>query len=117
MTTAKPPAHRIEREDVVLWLLAFTPVLAWIVAQGFSFLATRSICETGNRWVLYLFMGSGLVATAAAGATSWTRWKRFADRGPAYRRFLAIGGVMLAAICAVSILALMIAAAIHRPCD
>ena len=117
MTTAKPPAHRIEREDVVLWLLAFTPVLAWIVAQGFSFLATRSICETGNRWVLYLFMGSGLVATAAAGATSWTKWKRSAGGIPAYRRFMAIGSVMLAAICAVSILSLMIAAAIHRPCD
>ena len=63
MTTAKPAAHRIEREDVELWLLAFTPVLAWIVAQGFSFLAARSICETGNRSMLYLFMGAGLGAT------------------------------------------------------
>jgi len=117
LTTAKPAAHRIEREDVVLWLLVLTPVLAWIVAQGFSFLAARSICESGNRWVLYLFMGSGLVATAAAGATSWTKWKRFADGSPAYRRFLAIGSVMLAAICAVSILSLMIPAAVHRPCD
>ena len=70
MTTARPGAHRIEREDVVLWLLAVTPVLAWIVAQGFSFLAARSICETGNRWVFYLVMGSGLVMTAAAGAAS-----------------------------------------------
>ena len=117
MTTAKPSARRIEREDVVLWFLAFTPVFAWIAAQGFSFLAARSICETGNRWVLYLFMGSGMVATTAAGATSWTKWKRFTHGGPAYRRFMAIGSVMLAAICAVSILSLMIAAAIHRPCD
>jgi hypothetical protein len=62
-------------------------------------------------------MGSGLVVTAAAGATSWTKWKRFANGIPAYRRFMAIGSVMLAAICAVSILSLMIAAAIHRPCD
>ncbi len=62
-------------------------------------------------------MGSGLVATAVAGAASWTKSKRFADESPAYRRFMAIGGVMLAAICAVSILSLMIAAAIHRPCD
>jgi len=117
LTTAKPTAHRIEREDVVLWLLAFTPVLAWMVAQGFSVVAARSICETGNRWVLYLFMGSGLVATVAAGATSWTKWKRFRGGSPPYRRFMAIGSVMLAAICAVSILSLMIAATIHRPCD
>ena len=117
MTTAKPAAHRIEREDVVLWVLAFTPVLAWIVAQGFSFLAARSICETGNRWVLYLFMGSGLLATAAAGAASWTKWKRFSHGIATYRRFMALGGVLLAVICAVSILSLMIPAAIHRPCD
>ena len=117
MTTAKPSAHRIEREDVVLWLLAFAPVLAWMVAQGFSFVAARSICHTGNRGVLYLFMGSGLVTTAAAGATSWAKWKRRRGERPAYRRFMAIGGVMLAALCAVAILALMIAAAIHRPCD
>jgi hypothetical protein len=117
LTTAKRAAHRIEREDVVLWFLVFTPVLAWIVAQDFSFIASRSICQTGNRWLLFLFMGSGLAATAAAGATSWTKWKRFAERSPAYRRFMAIGSVMLAAICAVAILSLMIAAAIHRPCD
>ena len=116
MTTARPSAHRIEREDVVLWLLVFTPILAWIVAQGCSFLAARSICATGNRWMLFLFMGSGLVATAAAGAAGWTKWQRSAHGIP-YRRFMAIGSVMLAALCAVSILALMIAAAIHRPCD
>jgi hypothetical protein len=117
LTTAKPAAHRIEREDVLLWLLAFAPVAAWIAAQGFSFLAARSICTTGRRWVLFLIMGSGLVVTAAAGAASWTKWKRFADRSPAYRRFMAIGALLLAAMCAVSILSLMIAAAIHRPCD
>ena len=116
MTTAKPAARRIDREDVVLWLLALAPVLAWIGAQWLSFLAARSICKTGNRWVLYLVMGSGLAMTAAAGAASWTKWKRFAHGAP-YRRFLAIGSVMLAAICALSILSLMIAAAIHRPCD
>ncbi len=116
MTKARRAASRIDREDVVLWLLALSPVLAWIGAQWLSFLAARSICETGNRWVLYLIMGSGLVITAAACVASWTKWKRFAHGSP-YRRFLAIGSVMLAAICAVSILSLMIAAAIHRPCD
>ena len=90
MTTAKPTAHRIEREDVVLWLLAFAPVLAWIVAQGCSFLASRSICETGNRWMLFLPMGPAFAVTAAAGAVSWTKWKRFADGSTAYRRFMAI---------------------------
>ena len=102
---------------MLLGLFACTPVLAWIAAQQLSFLATRSICASGHRWVLYLVMGSALAAAAAAGATSWTKWKRFADGSPAYRRFMAIGSVMLAAICGVSILSLMIAAAIHRPCD
>ena len=117
MTTAKPGAYRIEREDVLLWLLVAIPVLSWVAAQGLSFLATRSICATGHRWLLYLTMTSGLAATAGAGVASWTRWRRFTRGGAAYRRFMAIGAVLLAAICAVSILSLMIAAAVPRPCD
>ena len=117
MTAAKPSARRVEREDVLLWLFAFTPVLAWIAAQQLTFLATRSLCATGHRWLLYLVMGSAFAAAVSAGAASWTRWKAHADGIPTYRRFMALGGVLLAAICAVSILSLMIAAAIHRPCD
>ena len=117
MTKAKPSTRRVEREDVLLWLFALTPVLAWIAAQQLSFLATRSICATGHRWVLYLVMGSTSAVAAAAGAASWTKWKRLAHAIPTHRRFMALGGVLLAAICAVSILSLMIPAAIHRPCD
>ena len=117
MTRAKPSTRQVEREDVLLWLFAFTPVLAWIAAQLLSFLATRSICATGHRWVLYLVTGSALAAAAAAGAASWTKWKGLANGIPTHRRFMALGGVLLAAICAVSILSLMIPAAVHRPCD
>ena len=122
MTSAKPTTRRVEREDVLLWLFALTPVLAWIAAQQLSFLATRSICATGNRSVLYLVMGPALAAAAGAGAASWTKWKALASRKsedgiPTYRRFMALGGVLLAAICAVSILSLMIPAALHRLCD
>ena len=117
MTRAKPSARRVEREDVLLWLFAFTPVLAWIAAQQLSFLATRSICASGHRWVLYLVIGSALAAAVSAGAASWTKWKGLADGIPTHRRFMALGGVLLAVICAVSILSLMIPAAVHRPCD
>jgi len=117
LTAAKPSTRRVEREDVLLWLFALTPVLAWIAAQMLSLLATRSICATGHRWVLYLVTGSALVAAVSAGAASWTKWNGLAEGIPARRRFMALGGVLLAAICAVSILSLMIPAAIHRPCD
>jgi len=117
LTAAKPSTRRVEREDVLLWFFAFTPVLAWMAAQQLSFLATRSLCAPGRRWVLYLVMGSAFAAVAAAGAASWTKWKGVADGTPTHRRFVALGGVLLAAICAVSILSLMIPAAVHRPCD
>ena len=58
-----------------------------------------------------------LAAAVSAGAASWTKWKGLADGIPTHRRFMALGGVLLAVICAVSILSLMIPAAVHRPCD
>lgn len=116
MTSANASSRHVEREDVLLWLFAFVPVLAWIVAQSVSFLATRSICATGHRWLLYLVMGTSLAAAIAAGAFSWTNWTRW--RGLAtYRRFMALGGIFLAAICTVSILSLLIPATLHRVCD
>jgi len=122
LTTAKRSVRRVEREDVQLWLFAAAPVLAWIVAQQLSFLVTRSICATGHRWVLYLVMGPAFAVAAASGAASLMKWnaldsKKSSDRTSMYRRFMAVGGVFLAAICTVSILALMIAAAVHRACD
>jgi hypothetical protein len=122
LTTAKPSVRRVEREDVLLWLFAGVPVFAWIAAEQVSFLATRSICATGHRRVLYLVIGATFAATMSAGAASWTRWRALASKKPAgrivtRRRFMALGALLLAAICAVSILALMIPAAVHRPCD
>ena len=117
MTRAKPSTRRVEREDVLLWLFASTPVLAWMAAEMLSLLAARSICASGHRSVLYLITGPALAATVWAGTASWTKWKEFADGMPTHRRFMALGGVFLALICAVSILSLMIPAAVHRPCD
>jgi hypothetical protein len=116
LTAAKSSAARVEREDVLLGFFAFTPVLAWFAAQMLSLLATCCICATGHRWLLYLVTGSALAAALSAGVASWTKWNSLADT-PTHRRFMAVGGVLLAAICAVSILSLMIPAAVHRPCD
>jgi hypothetical protein len=119
---AKHSPQRAKRDDVLLWLFALTPVAAWIAAQELSFLATRSICAGGHRWVLYVVMGPALAAAVAAGVASWVKLRVFARNESANaiqarRRFMALGGVLLAAICAISIVALMIAASIHRLCD
>jgi len=122
LTSARPSSPRIERDDVLLWLFLFIPVLAWIAAQQLAFLMTGSICASGHRWVLYLVMFLAVAAASAAGAASWIKWRPLAsnaspDSIPTYRRFMALGGVLLAAICDVSIVALMIPAALHRLCD
>ena len=122
MTSAKPSTRRVEREDVLLWVFAFTPVLAWIAAQQLSFVVTRSICRGGHRWALYLIMGPSLATAAAAGTASWKKWNALAsrhskDRMPTYRPFMALGGVLLAAISVLAIVSLMIPAALHRLCD
>ena len=120
MTSAKPSTRRVERDDVLLWLLAGIPVVAWIVAQQLGFLATRSLCTNGHRWVLYLVMAPTLSAAAAAGVVSWMKWRAFASKSaegiPTYRPFMALVSVLLAAICALSIFSLMIPAALDRLC-
>ena len=122
MTSAKPFTRRVEREDVLLWLFIGTPVFAFGAAQLGSFLMTRSICATGHRWVLYLLMAPALVATAATGVASWMKWSALAskestDSTAIYRPFMAMVGVLLAAICVVAIFSLMIPAALDRLCN
>jgi hypothetical protein len=122
LTSAKPARQRVDREDILLWIFIAAPVLAWIAAQQLSYLAASSICTSGHRWVLYLVMGSALAVAASAGVASWTKWKllasiRLAGGIASYRRFLALGGVFLAGLCTVSILALLIPATLHRLCD
>lgn len=122
MTSAHPSKRHFEREDVLLWLFIVTPVLAWIAAQQLSYLAAFSICTTGHRWVLFVVIGTALIAAAASGVASWTKWKTLVSRKSAsrtltYRRFMALGGVFLAGMCVLSIAALTIPAALHRLCD
>lgn len=121
MNSARPSPHRIDREDVLLWLFMGIPVLAWIAAQQLSFLAAQWMCQGGHRWTLYVITGSAAAVAAAAGAASWmkfqTRARTSANRLEPYRRFMALGGVALAGIVVLSILALMIPATLHRLCD
>jgi len=123
MATARTSARCGYREEVVLWTAALTPVFAWIAAQQLDFLLSPWVCATGNRWVFHAVTGVALLAAAAGGAVSWRRWKELpAENGRESRvvsrhRFLSGGGLVLAAVFLVAIVALAIPAFVHRPCD
>ena len=111
------------REEVLLWLSSFTPVVAWIAAQQIGFILSPWVCATGHRWVLNLVMGLALLAAAGGGAATWIRWKKLRGGrgrpGPssARRTFVAAGGLLLAAIFLTAIVALAVPTFMHRPCD
>jgi len=123
VTAAKAAARRARREELGLWVSAFTPVVAWIGAQQVGFILSPWICATGHRWVLVAVTGLALLAASAGARASWRRWKRLPDedagesRGLARRRFMTAGSLLLAAIFLLAIAALAVPALVHRPCD
>ena len=114
---------RGNREEIVLWTAALTPVFAWIAAQQLDFLLSAWVCATGNRWVFHAVTALALLAAAAGGTVSWRRWKELPaekgreDRVRSRHRFLAGGGLVLAAVFLTAIVALAIPTIVHRPCD
>ena len=123
MKTTRVAARRRVRGDGRLWFSLFAPVIAWIAAQQTSFLLSRSTCDTGRRWVLYLVMGSAAATAVAGGLAGWKSWAKLrekeetADPTQSRRRFMAIGGLFVAAFFLIAILALAVPAIVHRPCD
>jgi hypothetical protein len=123
VSRAKTTPRRRVSEELGLWVWAFVPVLAWIAAQQIDFFLAPWVCATGHRWALYAVTGSAFLAAAAAGFLSLLRWRRSPPRDEkgnfvyARRRFMVAGGLLLAAVSLVAILALAIPALVHRPCD
>jgi hypothetical protein len=116
-------SRRVDREDNLLWRNALLPIFAWIAAQQIDFIVSPWVCATGNRWVLYAVTGLALLTAAAGGLGSWGQLRRMSaesgreDEVRERRRFMAGGGVLIAAIFFLAILALAIPAVVHRPCD
>jgi len=123
VTGAKAPGARERRDALGLWFSIFTPVFAWIAAQQVGLILSPWICATGRRWVLYPVMGLAFLAAVGGGAATWRRWKRLPaasegeDAALMRRRFMTAGGLLMAALFLLAILALAIPAFVHRPCD
>ena len=123
MTATKTSDRQIAREEIRLGLAALTPVVSWISAQQIGFILSPWVCTSGHRWVLTLVMSVAFAAAAAGGAATWRIWKRLpGDRGrrdlsSTRQRVIAAGGLLLAAIFLVAIVALAIPTLVHRPCD
>lgn len=123
MKAARTSVNRVNREDTRLWVSALAPVFAWIAAHQLNFLFSPWVCATGRRWVLYAVTGAALVAAVAGGVASWKSWKELPAEGgsgnpvEARRRFMAGGGLLLALVFSLAIVALAIPAVVHRPCD
>jgi hypothetical protein len=121
--TPSDSTRRNAREERRLWFSILVPSLAWATAFTVSFLLASEACETGRRWILYLVTGAGLAAAAAGALEGWRSWKRLeagrasSESNAARRRFMAVGGLILAMYFCLVLLALAIPQIVHRPCD
>jgi hypothetical protein len=106
------------REDLRLFAGLLAPVASFFFAQEGCLLLSRWVCRSGNRWPLVVVLATALAGTLAAGAASWQRLKgEDGDAIEGRRRFLAAGGLFLAVLMTLVLLAFAVPALLHRPCD
>jgi hypothetical protein len=119
--TGERSSRPTDGEVARLWLPALAPAFAWIAAFMLNVVLTPWICSTGQRWVVFAVTGLALVAAAAGGLGSFRTWKELEEQREtplrSRKHFMAGGGVLLAAVFLIAILAMAISAVIHRPCD
>jgi hypothetical protein len=105
--------------DGLLLTGCFVPPAAWFATQQIDYLLKGWICSSGKRWPVPVIAAAALlaiVASAAAPAGTLRGAHPEATRTPG-RQFLAIAALLLAAICALGVLAFVVPALVLHPCD
>lgn len=104
-----------------LWLGLLAPPVIWLARLSASYLLVPLACRSGSTWALNAVTGAALLAVAASGAVALRALRRStAPRGAApimqRARFLAMMGVLVAALFFAVIVAEGLANLLVDPC-
>jgi hypothetical protein len=108
---------------VLLWLGLLVPIAAWVLHQQISYLLAYWVCGGGSSAVLHLWALAMLGVALLGGYLSFKSWrdsgKGWTDDGGSvqdWARFMALGGLMAAALFGLAIIAQWLPVFYVDPC-
>jgi len=106
----------IRSSSIALWFANLAGPLALIINFQLRYALVPYACETGRRWML-TGISIPLFIVALLGAFSGWRWLRAGDGDDARIRFMALCGIALSLVFALTIAAMDIPDLYFHPCD
>ena len=103
----------VRPSSVALWTGILAGPLAWASALEAKYALVQYACHNHAQWIMWAITLAALVITAFGALCSWRGW---VDDTPRVR-FMAIGGLLLSAAFALSIISMAIPDLFLRPCD
>ena len=118
---------RIEGSDptqnTALWFAVLGPPVIWFLQMQTSYSLVTWACSTGRLWSIHVTSAAFLVLAAVPGLIGWKEWNANAaadnerrSTGRGRRRFMAMLGMMLAALFLMLIVAQAIPSFFVDPC-
>lgn len=106
----------VRRSSVALWFGNLSGPIALIINFQLRYALVPYACESGNRWMLTAISFPLLFVALLGTLVSWRAL--YAEDGDVMRiRFMALSGIGLSLLFALSIAAMMIPDFYFRPCD
>jgi len=99
--------------NAALWIGALAGPIAWAADLQARYALVKYVCANGAEWIMWVLTLAALIVTGCGALCSWRGW---VDDTPRVR-FMAIGGLMIAGMFALAIIAMTIPDIFMRACD
>ena len=103
----------VRPSSVALWTGIVAGPLAWAANLQAKFALIHYVCVNQAPWIMWAITIAALLVTAFGALCSWRAW---VDDSPRVR-FMAIGGLLIGAAFALSIIAMAIPDLFLHPCE
>jgi hypothetical protein len=113
-----------ENGDVSLWIGLFLPPIAWALQMQLNYWLVRGACARDSRLALFAVTLISLLLVTAAGFSSFLGWRRIGVKWPSgfgdrvsRSRFMAVLGLLMAALFFMVIVAQGMGVIVFHPCQ
>jgi hypothetical protein len=103
----------IRPSSVALWTGILAGPIAWAADLQARYALVKYVCANGAEWIMWVITIAALIIAGFGALCSWRGW---IDDTPRVR-FMAIGGLIIAGMFALAIIAMAIPDIFLRACD